>query len=189
MLRPLRAGTRYRGSISPHASLHDFFAPRPVRPACSARSLPRQAAPDRLRLNTLQRLLPLTASRIAWALDRLGPDARRLNVVTITVQPEIETPKRVIAFSRKHRLLHRWRYLIGSPAEVSPVLKEFGIAPEELPTPGGAFASNGALGAHGARIVLADTSQAFDRPPPCYFYSFVEYSSSIDVLRKDCLHE
>ena len=148
--------TPYRGSISPHVPLPDFSLRdqfgRPARLA-DFRGKPLLIAFVYARCKDV---CPLTASRIAWALDRLGPDARKLNVVAITVQPATDTPERVIAFSRKHRLLHRWRYLIGSPAEVLPVLEEFWIAPEELPAPGEDFAPNGALGAHGAWIVLAD---------------------------------
>lgn len=96
-----------------------------------------------------------TAAKIAWALDRLGPAADKLNVVAISVQPHADTPERVIAFSRRHRLLQRWRYLIGPPSEVLPVLKRFGIAPARLGEPGEDSALEGALGTW---IFLADAN-------------------------------
>ena len=150
--------TPYRGSVSPRVplpafSLRDQFG-RPARLA-DFRGKPLMIA---FVYALCDDVCPLTAAKIAWALDRLGPDARKLNVLAITVQPQTDTPKRVIAFSRRHRLLHRWRYLIGPPAEVLPVLKKLGVAPEELPAPGEEFARDREPGAHGAWIFLADAS-------------------------------
>lgn len=148
--------TPYRGSISPHMPLPDFSLRdqfgHPARLA-DFRGKPLMVV---FVYALCEDICPLTAAKVAWTLDHLGPAARKLNVVAITVQPQTDTPRRVIAFSRKHRLLHRWRYLIGPPTSVLPVLERFGVAPEQLPEPARRFAQNGELGAHGAWIFLAD---------------------------------
>lgn len=146
----------YRGSVSPHVPLPDFALRDQFGRPARLEDFRGQPLLIAFVYALCQDVCPLTAAKIAWALDRLGPEARKLNVVAITVQPDTDTPQRVIAFSRKHRLLHRWRYLVGSPREVLPVLKAMGVSPERLPEPGRAFARNGEDGAHGAWLFLAD---------------------------------
>lgn len=106
---------------------------------------------------------PTIASTVACTLDQLGADAGRLNVIAITVQPETDTPELVKEFSRKHRLLNRWRYLLGPPDEIQPLLKRFGIQPE-LPIAAApaqeegraVLVHGGHRGAHSAVVVLTD---------------------------------
>jgi len=146
----------YRGSVSPHVPLPDFALRDQFGRPARLRDFRGKPLLIAFVYALCRDVCPLTAAKIAWALDRLSPDAAKLNVIAISVQPHTDTPRRVIAFSRKHRLLHRWRYLIGPPARVLPVLKAMGVAPEELPAPGQRFARNGEDGAHGAWLFLAD---------------------------------
>jgi protein SCO1/2 len=163
------AGSPYRGSLSPHVPLPDFalhdqfgrltrledFRGKPLVIAFVY-----ALCPD---------VCPRAAATIASALDRLGPDAERLNVIAITVQPETDTRARVVEFSRRFGLLHRWRYLIDPPQDVHAVLEAFGIAPERHRRPPSAAAAAGTetaklahfdpadpYGAHSALVVLAD---------------------------------
>jgi protein SCO1/2 len=73
---------------------------------------------------------PLIASTISKALDQIGPEADRLDVVAITVDPEDDTPRAVRRFLARYRLTGRMDYLIGTRAQLRPVWAAWGIAPQ-----------------------------------------------------------
>jgi protein SCO1 len=71
---------------------------------------------------------PLIADRIATALDRLGPDARRVDVFAISVDPKGDTPPVVRAFLRRHGLEGRMRYLVGTRRELAPIWRRWFVS-------------------------------------------------------------
>ena len=91
---------------------------------------------------------PLISEQLASALDMLGPDADRVDVVAISVDPRGDTPARTRAFLRAHRLEGRLRYVIGSPAELAPLWDAWQVAAQPADEP--------SLSLHSARIVLVD---------------------------------
>ena len=91
---------------------------------------------------------PLIAQQLAAALDQVGPDADRIDVVAVSVDPEGDTPQAVRRYLRGHGLDGRMRYIVGSEAELAPLWEDWQISrqpPEQA-----------ALSLHSARIVLVD---------------------------------
>jgi protein SCO1/2 len=88
---------------------------------------------------------PRAAAEIALALDRLGPRAGEIDVVAVSVDPVGDTPATVGAFLRRHRLLGRMRYVIGSQAELAPIWASWAVA-AQVPGESGSV--------HSARIVI-----------------------------------
>jgi protein SCO1/2 len=70
--------------------------------------------------------LPITRNleKVQDALgDRLGKDAR---IVSISVDPEVDTPAELKAFSKKFHARPGWYFLTGNKADVDFVLKKLG---------------------------------------------------------------
>lgn len=70
---------------------------------------------------------PLEVQQIRGALDRLGHD---VPVVGVSVDPANDTPASAKAFLAKQFMTGRMDFLLGSRAELEPVWKAFGVAPQ-----------------------------------------------------------
>lgn len=76
---------------------------------------------------------PLQAAKLAAALDRLGPQARRAQLVAVSVDPQGDTPARVRRFLRMHDLTGRMRYLVGTQRELAPAWRAYGVGVRGAP--------------------------------------------------------
>jgi protein SCO1/2 len=84
---------------------------------------------------------PLEVQQIRGALDDLGRD---VPVYGISVDPANDTPRSAKAFLTKQFMTGRMEFLLGTRAQLAPIWKAFGIAPQ----------TKGAE--HSAGIVIAD---------------------------------
>jgi protein SCO1 len=57
---------------------------------------------------------PLIVSHLHTAQEELGTQARKLQIIAVSVDPEGDTPKTVKRFLAEHRMTGRMQYLIGS---------------------------------------------------------------------------
>ena len=78
--------------------------------------------------STCQDTCPIMVQQIRGALDDLGED---VPVIGVSVDPASDTPRRARRFLLEQRMTGRMRYLLGTRAELAPIWKAFGIAPEE----------------------------------------------------------
>lgn len=76
---------------------------------------------------------PLIVANLHNALLKLGPQARRLQIVAVSVDPKGDTPASVKAFLAAHEMTGRMEYLIGSYKELAPVWREYGVQVEASP--------------------------------------------------------
>ena len=80
---------------------------------------------------------PTTLAELATVAKELGPDAQRLQVLTVTVDPERDTPevlrKYVPSFNPSFLGLY------GTPAETTAAAKEFKVYVQKQPQPGGGY--------------------------------------------------
>jgi len=67
----------------------------------------------------------LVAEEIHQALVRLGPDARHVAVVAVSVDPSSDTTASIRQFSQVHHLYHRWHYLTASRQVLAKIWKEY----------------------------------------------------------------
>jgi protein SCO1 len=95
--------------------------------------------------STCEDTCPLQVQQIRGALDTLGRD---VPVLGVSVDPEGDTPGRARAFVLEQRMTGRMRFLLGDGAELAPVWRAFGIAPQR-----------GELD-HSAYVVVADARGA-----------------------------
>jgi protein SCO1/2 len=71
---------------------------------------------------------PLIVDNLVRVKERLGPDGRRLQIVSVSVDPERDTPQAVKRFLTRHRAHGRVDYLIGSRRQLEGVWARWGIA-------------------------------------------------------------
>jgi protein SCO1/2 len=70
---------------------------------------------------------PLIAENLNAALRELGPERDEVRVLAVSVDPKGDTRAAVRGYSRRHRLLPEFHYLIGTRAELESVWKAFGV--------------------------------------------------------------
>jgi protein SCO1/2 len=85
---------------------------------------------------------PLIGSEIHDALAKLDPEAKRMNVVAISVDPRGDTRAAVRRWLAAHHEPANFHYLIGSERALAPVWKAFYVTPQ---TPGDPHSSHTAV--------------------------------------------
>jgi protein SCO1 len=72
---------------------------------------------------------PLLTAKLAGLQQRLGRDfGRRVHFVSITVDPERDTPDALRHYARAHAASPSgWAFLTGSPAEIRDVARRYGV--------------------------------------------------------------
>jgi protein SCO1/2 len=72
---------------------------------------------------------PAIASGLHQSLTAMpAADARRLQVIVISTNPRRDNPRIVGGFLRRYGLVRRAQYLTGSPKQLRPLWKEWGIS-------------------------------------------------------------
>ena len=71
---------------------------------------------------------PLIVTNLATAQRQLASEARHLQIIAVTVDPERDTPRAVTQFLATRRATGAMDYLIGSRKQLLPVWKAWGIA-------------------------------------------------------------
>lgn len=76
---------------------------------------------------------PLIVANMHNALLKLGAQASKVQIVAVSVDPKRDTPKTVKAFLAAHDMTGRMEYLNGTPKELVPVWKAYGIEVQATP--------------------------------------------------------
>lgn len=113
---------------------------------------------------------PLIGEEIGRALRLLGPRARELAAVAVSVDPRGDTPEAVRSWLRRHRLPRNFHYLIGGERELKPVWRAYYAAPQ---IPGRPEST------HSASIWLVDAAGRWR----------TKFSAGIPVRPRDLAHD
>lgn len=100
---------------------------------------------------------PTTLANLASWMKALGPDADRLNVVFISIDPERDTPKLIKAYLSVFD--PRFRGLTGSPQDVAKAAHAFNVFYNKVPLDGGGYTVD-----HSTAIYLMDAKGRFVEP-------------------------
>jgi protein SCO1/2 len=75
-------------------------------------------------------ICPMLTSQMANLQRRLAAHGDAVHLVTVTVDPEVDTPERLRAYAERHHAdLSRWSFLTGSPAQVRATLSRVFFVP------------------------------------------------------------
>jgi protein SCO1 len=80
-------------------------------------------------------ICPLMVGNLHTAQAQLGPEAQKLQIIAVSVDPRGDTPGTVKDFLREHRMTGRMEYLIGSRPELEKVWRDWSILSKATPTP------------------------------------------------------
>ena len=80
-------------------------------------------------------ICPLIVGNLHTAQAQLGPEAQKLQIIAVSVDPRGDTPSTVKDFLREHRMTGRMEYLIGSRPELEKVWRDWSILSKATPTP------------------------------------------------------
>lgn len=72
-------------------------------------------------------ICPLGSQELSRLQDRLGTDAGAVHLVSISIDPEQDTPARLRAYSRHFNAGSAWQYYTGTSAASAQVQKSFGV--------------------------------------------------------------
>jgi protein SCO1 len=77
---------------------------------------------------------PLIVGNLHTSLQELGPDASKLQIIAVSVDPKGDTPTTVKAFLKQHQMTGKMEYLIGSFPQLEKTWKAWGISSKSTPT-------------------------------------------------------
>ncbi len=102
-------------------------------------------------------ICPTTLVDIGAWLEALGPDADKLNVVFVSVDPERDTPEQLALYLSSFD--RRIRGVTGTPEAVDAVAKGFRVYYRKTPTEGGEYTMD-----HSTAVYLLDAKGRFVAP-------------------------
>jgi protein SCO1/2 len=111
----------------PGARLPDFTLANQDGERVSAASLRGKPLVVAFVYSTCRDICPAQVQSIRGALDDLGRD---VPVIGVSVDPANDTPSRARSFLLKQSMTGRMDFLLGSRAQLAPLWKAFGIAPQ-----------------------------------------------------------
>lgn len=76
---------------------------------------------------------PLIVGNLRTAQSELGPQAKDLQIIAVSVDPDGDTPVAVARFLSSRLMTARMEYLIGSRSELEKVWSDWGIASRASP--------------------------------------------------------
>jgi len=100
---------------------------------------------------------PTTLADITAWLTTLGPDADKLNVVFVSVDPERDTPKQLKLYLSNFDT--RIQGFTGTPEAIAKTAKEYRVYYQKVPQDGGAYTID-----HSSAIYLFDAKGQFVEP-------------------------
>jgi protein SCO1/2 len=79
-------------------------------------------------------ICPLIVGHLHTALEKLGADQSKFQIIAVSVDPKGDTPKTVKKFLADHQMTGKMQYLIGSRPTLQKVWKAWHISAASRPT-------------------------------------------------------
>ena len=99
-------------------------------------------------------ICPTTLAALSSWMKALGPDADRLHVAFITIDPERDTPAQLTRYLSSFD--PRIRGFTGAPTEIARIAREYHVYYQKVPLPGGGYTMD-----HSSAIYLMDANGRF----------------------------
>ncbi len=79
-------------------------------------------------------LCPNQSVKFANFQKRLAPDTQQVQLVSITVDPEVDTPEVLRHYLRQYQALPGWDFLTGGKQQIKQVMEAFDVKPANMIT-------------------------------------------------------
>jgi protein SCO1/2 len=77
---------------------------------------------------------PLTAEKLHTVMLNLGSKAQEVAILAVSTDPKGDTIPTALDFSKVHRMLNYWHYLLGSHEQLSPIWSSYAVYAAPIPT-------------------------------------------------------
>ena len=74
---------------------------------------------------TCPTVCPVMSSILSAAQSKLGADVSKVRLISISIDPEHDTPERLREYARKFRAGRQWLFLTGSTEDIAAIQKAF----------------------------------------------------------------
>ena len=74
---------------------------------------------------TCPTICPVMSGTLSAAQDKLGPDLDKIRMISISIDPEHDTPARLQEYAQKFKARRQWRFLTGKLEDIEAVQKAF----------------------------------------------------------------
>jgi len=85
---------------------------------------------------------PLTAEKLHAVMLNLGNKAENVAVLAVSTDPKRDTVAAALDFSKVHRMLTFWHYLVGTHNQLSPIWSSYSVYAAPTPTTTGGSVSH-----------------------------------------------
>ena len=85
---------------------------------------------------------PLTAEKLHATMLMLGSNAPQVAVLAISTDPRGDTTAAALNFSKAHKMLNYWHYLLGTQGQLSPVWTSYAVYAAPTPSATGGSVSH-----------------------------------------------
>lgn len=76
---------------------------------------------------TCTTICPVLSATFSQVQDELGSEADAVRMISVTIDPEQDTPERLSAYAERYGAGHQWRFLTGTIDDIIAVQKAFDI--------------------------------------------------------------
>jgi len=76
---------------------------------------------------TCTTICPIMSATFAQMRKALGPEADRIQLISITIDPEHDTPAVLTEYAKRYHAASGWRFLTGKPKDIEQVLRTFDV--------------------------------------------------------------
>jgi protein SCO1/2 len=70
---------------------------------------------------------PLVADKLRMVVQALGKDAPRVAILAVSMDPKGDTVSTALNFSKVHKLVNSWHFLVGTLNQLSPVWSNYTV--------------------------------------------------------------
>lgn len=103
---------------------------------------------------------PLVTAKLREVSDLLAAHRGQVAIVAVTVDPERDTTAAVTEYSRRWRMLDRWRFLTGRQPQLAPIWEYYWVGQVRREQPGSTRAQPRYAIGHGSPVHLVDRAGA-----------------------------
>lgn len=76
---------------------------------------------------TCTTICPVMSATFAQVQHQLGPDAEKVRMISISIDPEYDTPERLREYAKRFHAGPQWHFYTGDLADIIAIQKEFGV--------------------------------------------------------------